>query len=225
MSSGAVERSSGDRLPPVTVPSGLALRTLAVVSDAVFLRPPTRRDEREFLALERASRRLHRPWLAPPATPARFRAYVERARERDHRALLVCRRGDGSIVGAFSLSQIFHGPFKSAYLAYWVGAPFAGRGYMAQALVLVLRLAFRSLRLHRIEANLQPANARSRRLVERAGFRKEGFSPRYLKIGGRWRDHERWAITREDWTRLRARAHGARTGKSARSPRSASSRR
>jgi ribosomal-protein-alanine N-acetyltransferase len=70
---------------------------------------------------------------------------------------------------------------------------------MAEGLELVMRQCFRRLKLHRLEANIQPDNERSKHLVERAGFRYEGYSPRYLKIGGRWRDHERWAITREDW--------------------------
>lgn len=160
----------------------------------VFLRPPTRRDEREFLLLVRASQRLHRPWVAPPSTPPRFRAYLLRCQDRDYRGLLVCRREDSKIVGVFNISQIFMGPLKSAYLGYWVGAPYAGRGYMAKGLALVVRHAFRTLKLHRLEANLQPGNTRSRKLVKAAGFRKEGFSPRYVKILGRWRDHERWAI-------------------------------
>ena len=71
---------------------------------------------------------------------------------------------------------------------------------MSEGLALVLRHAFCELRLHRLEANIQPANAASIALVRRCGFAYEGLSPRYLKVGGRWRDHERWAITREDWT-------------------------
>jgi [ribosomal protein S5]-alanine N-acetyltransferase len=74
---------------------------------------------------------------------------------------------------------------------------------MTEGLALVLRHAFRSLGLHRLEANIQPGNHPSRRLVRGLGFRKEGFSPRYLKIGGHWRDHERWAIIREAWARKR----------------------
>jgi ribosomal-protein-alanine N-acetyltransferase len=63
----------------------------------------------------------------------------------------------------------------------------------------VIRLAFRSYKLHRLEANIQPGNHRSIALVRGLGFAREGYSPRYLKIGGRWRDHERWALTVERW--------------------------
>jgi len=115
------------------------------------------------------------------------------------RTFLAVRRDDGAIVGAFTLSQIFLGSFRSAYLGYWVGAPHARQGYMAEGIELLLRHAFRTLGLHRVEANLQPGNGASRALVRRAGFRLEGFSPRYLRIAGRWRDHERWAITVEDF--------------------------
>ena len=70
---------------------------------------------------------------------------------------------------------------------------------MREGIDLVLRHAFLTLRLHRIEANIQPGNHASVALAQGAGFRREGFSPRYLKIGGRWRDHERWAILVDDW--------------------------
>ena len=73
-------------------------------------------------------------------------------------------------------------------------APFAGRGYMSEAMRLLVRHAFTTMKLHRLEANIQPGNQASIALVKRCGFEREGYSPRYLKIGGRWRDHERWAI-------------------------------
>ncbi|HZJ52942.1 MAG TPA: GNAT family protein [Myxococcaceae bacterium] len=165
----------------------------------VLLRPLQNRDASETVRLVRASRALHRSWVHAPRDRAAFRSYLHRSRQDTVRTLLVVRREDGAIVGLFSLSQIFHGNFRSAYLGYWVGAPYAGRGYMGDGLELLLRHAFGTLKLHRVEANLQPGNIASRALVRRAGFRREGYSPRYLKIGGRWRDHERWAITVEDF--------------------------
>ncbi len=102
-------------------------------------------------------------------------------------------------MGVVNLNEIVRGAFHSAYLGYYGFTPHAGQGYMAEGLGLVLRHAFRRMGLHRLEANIQPGNRASRALVRGLGFRREGFSPRYLKIGGRWRDHERWAIVREAW--------------------------
>jgi ribosomal-protein-alanine N-acetyltransferase len=99
------------------------------------------------------------------------------------------------------LSQIFRRGFQNAYLGFYAGALHAGRGYMGEGMRLQLRHVFTTLKLHRVEANVQPQNARSIALIRRSGFRREGFSPRYLKVAGRWRDHQRWAITAEDWRR------------------------
>ena len=167
------------------------------VGRRVFLCAPSARHRDEFLALMKESRAALHPWVAPPASRAQFSAYLRRARRRTERAFLVCRREDRAIAGVINVSQIFYGIFRSAYLGYYAGAPFMGEGYMREGLLLVLRHAFDTLGLHRLEANIQPANRASIRLVKRIGFRREGFSPRYLKILGRWRDHERWAITAE----------------------------
>jgi ribosomal-protein-alanine N-acetyltransferase len=105
---------------------------------------------------------------------------------------------DGAIAGSINLSEIVRGRFQNAYLGYQIGAPFARQGYMTEALQLALRVAFGRLRLHRVEANIQPRNMASIALVRRAGFRREGLSRRYLKMGGRWRDHERWALLVEE---------------------------
>lgn len=168
------------------------------VGRRVFLRAPTARDRDEFLALMTASRRFLHPWIKPPGGRAAFAAYVRRTRRPSERGFLVCRHRDGAIAGVINVSRIFYSAFRSAYLGFYAGAPFAGQGYMDEALRLVVRHAFRRLGLHRLEANIQPRNRASVRLVRRCGFRREGFSPRYLKVFGRWRDHERWAITAED---------------------------
>ena len=179
-----------------------------VVSDdgRVYLRAPARSDEAEFLMLMRASRSFHRPWASAPTDEERWGAYLADAQRADFEAMLLCRREDRAILGFFNLSQIARGSLQSAYLGYAIGKPHARRGYMREGIELVLRRAFVNLRLHRIEANIQPGNRASIALAVGAGFRREGFSPRYLKIGGRWRDHERWAILAEDW---RQRVDGA----------------
>jgi [ribosomal protein S5]-alanine N-acetyltransferase len=171
----------------------------------VFLRPPAFADRDEFVSLMRASRSFHRPWATAPTDTDRFAAYLVDAQRPDFEAMLVCRHDDLAIVGFFNLSQIVRRSLQSAYLGYAVGKPYAGHGYMREGIELVLRRAFLEQRLHRIEANIQPGNHASIALARRAGFLREGFSPRYLKISGRWRDHERWAILADDW---RARRDG-----------------
>jgi ribosomal-protein-alanine N-acetyltransferase len=167
----------------------------------VYLREPAPSDRAEFLSLMRASRSFHRPWASAPIDDERFSAYLTDSQRPDFEAMLLCRRHDSAILGFFNLSQIARGSLQSAYLGYAVGKPYARHGYMRDGLELVLRRAFLTLRLHRIEANIQPGNRASIALAAGAGFRREGFSPRYLKIGGRWRDHERWAILVEEWNR------------------------
>jgi ribosomal-protein-alanine N-acetyltransferase len=165
----------------------------------VYLRAPRTSDRDEFLRLVRASRELHRPWVYAPETAREFTAYLSRCSSTSERCFLICRRQDDALVGVYNVSQIARGFFENAFLGYYAFAPMAGEGLMAEGLELVMRHCFRRLKLHRLEANIQPDNERSKLLVRQAGFRYEGYSPRYLKIGGRWRDHERWAITREDW--------------------------
>lgn len=163
----------------------------------VYLRRPQVGDAREFLALMEASRRLHRPWVQPPSDRKAFAAYVERATARGVGSL-ICLREDHAIVGVANLSEIVRGYFQSAYLGFYGSAPYVGQGLMREGVGLLLKHAFQDLRLHRVEANVQPANTRSLALIKALGFRKEGYSPRYLKICGRWRDHERWARLAED---------------------------
>jgi [ribosomal protein S5]-alanine N-acetyltransferase len=172
-----------------------------VAGSRVFLRHPGKGDMDEFTRLVVASRRFLYPWATPAATPEAYKRHLLYCRRKSVCACLVCRTEDFRIMGVCNLSQIFLGNLKSAYLGYWIGATFAGQGYMTEALDLLLSYAFETLRLHRVEANIQPENAHSKALVVRIGFRMEGFSPRYLKVAGRWKDHERWAIRREEWVK------------------------
>ena len=172
------------------------------VARRVELRSPSPADRGAWCALVRTSRPFFAGWVTTAGTAAAFQAYLARAASGTAACRLIWRRSDGALLGAINLTEIVYGMFRSGYLGYYIGAAFAGQGYMTEGLQLMLRNAFGGLELHRVEANIQPGNRASLRLVRRAGFRREGVSPRYLKIAGRWRDHERWALLREDWRAL-----------------------
>jgi ribosomal-protein-alanine N-acetyltransferase len=179
-----------------------------IAGRSVYLRRPRRADSAAFIAAVRASRALHGDWVRAPSSAAAFAAYLRRFAgvrsqhaNATHIGFLVCRREDDLPIGVFNLSEIVRGAFRSAYLGYYALAPHAGQGYMAEGLALTLRVAFWKLKLHRIEANVQPGNRRSVALVRAAGFAREGFSRSYVRIAGRWRDHERWAMLAEDLPR------------------------
>jgi ribosomal-protein-alanine N-acetyltransferase len=175
------------------------LANAVVRGKTVYLRKPARRDAAEFVTLNRLSAKLHRGLVSPPITPAQFTSFLKRSRQTNSACFLICRVADQRILGAINLSQIFMGGFRSAFVGYYICTPFAGQGYMSEGLRLMLRYSFKKLKLHRLEANIQPGNLPSIALIKRAGFVREGYSRRYLKIGGQWRDHERWAILSEDW--------------------------
>jgi len=166
----------------------------------VVLSEPSASDAAEFIDAVRASRSLHHPWLDLPDTPARFAAYLERAGREDQANFLIRHRACGGLVGVVNVSNIVRAGFQSGYLGYGAFASHAGRGLMTEGLRAVLGAVFGQLRLHRVEANIQPGNVRSIALARRLGFEKEGYSRRYLLIDGDWRDHERWALLAEDWS-------------------------
>jgi ribosomal-protein-alanine N-acetyltransferase len=162
----------------------------------VTIRPVSSSDAAAFVAAARASRALHRPWVTAPATGAQFDAYLSRFSPPSHYGFVVCEGDDERLAGAINLTNIVYGSFRSGYLGYFAFAGHERQGCMAIGLRGVLRVAFRELGLHRVEANIQPGNLASIALVRACGFVREGYSKGYLKIGGRWRDHERWARVR-----------------------------
>ncbi|EGX57637.1 acetyltransferase [Streptomyces zinciresistens K42] len=156
-------------------------------------------DGAEFTARVRESRELHRPWLFPPDDAAAYAAYAGRLIDDPSKeGYLVCAKDDGgALAGFININNIVGGAFRSGALGYGAFAHAAGRGLLREGLDLVVGHAFGRLRLHRLEINVQPANAASIALARACGFRLEGFSPDLLLVDGAWRDHQRWAITAE----------------------------
>jgi ribosomal-protein-alanine N-acetyltransferase len=165
----------------------------------VRLEEPSAVHEAAFLAAVKASRPLHRNLVTPPDTRERYRAYVSSGAKDTCANFLVLVAATDEIAGVINIENIVRGYFDSAFLGYYGFTPHVGLGLMRAGLGLVIDHAFRELKLHRLEANIQPSNERSIGVVKSLGFRLEGYSPKYLKISGRWRDHERWALLREEW--------------------------
>ncbi len=181
---------------PASPTSALARGTL------VSLRPFESGDAESLRALERARLGLPRARL-----PARLSSGEPSARPAPNRlrrppsrklAFALVRNEDGRLTGCLTLAGALGGVMQSAFVGYWIGAPFARRGYMTEGLRLLADLAFARLELHRLEALILPDNEASRRLVAKAGFRFEGVARRLIRCDGVWRDHERWALTVED---------------------------
>ncbi|MBS0287538.1 MAG: GNAT family N-acetyltransferase [Proteobacteria bacterium] len=154
-------------------------------------------DEVAFLAMTQASKTYHHPWVKAPITQDEFIDYFNRSQKENQKSYLLFLENE--IVGVFNISEIVKGNFHSAFLGFYGAQKYARKGFMSQGLKLVLHKVFHELALHRLEANIQPGNSASILLVQHNGFRKEGYSPRYLKINEKWCDHERWALTIEDW--------------------------
>ena len=192
--------ASSPAAPVASIAHALGSGAPRLQGPRVLLRRPTPNDHTTFVAMVHDDYDSIRPWVEPPTTPHHFEEWVLRCGSRDADGFLVTEIEGGAIVGAVDLNGIARGIQQSAQLAYYVGGRHAGRGLMTEAVDLVLGYAFQGLGLHRIEANVQPANERSRALVRRLGFRREGFSPGFLRIAGQWRDHERWALLREEWS-------------------------
>ncbi len=165
------------------------------MANQISLRKVSLKDQETFLTAARKSRSLHQNWVRVPHTAGAFRQYVKDMNTDTDIAYLVKARFSKALVGVVELKDIYRGNFRNAYVIYFVFEGYASHGYMTEAVEELIHIAFSRLRLHRLEANIQPNNLASRRLAKTCGFRKEGLAKAFLKKGGEWRDHERWAVT------------------------------
>lgn len=177
-----------------------------IVGDGVTLRAPQMADYAAWAQLREVSRKFLTPWeptwpaddLTRPAYRQRLRRYAEDIRTDQAYPFFLFRSEDGTMVGGLALANIRRGVAQAASLGYWVGVPHAQRGYMTAAVRAVVPAAFDVLRLHRVEAACIPTNLASIRLLEKTGFRREGYARSYLCINGIWQDHLLYARLQGD---------------------------
>jgi ribosomal-protein-alanine N-acetyltransferase len=163
----------------------------------VMLRVPQSADYAEWAALRAASRDFLVPWeptwpdddLTRGAFRRRLKRYAEDQRSDLAYAFLIFRSDDNALVGGLTLANIRRGVAQAGSIGYWTGAQFARKGYMTAAVRALIPFCFQSLRLHRLEAACIPANTASIGLLEKTGFKREGYARGYLCINGIWQDH------------------------------------
>jgi ribosomal-protein-alanine N-acetyltransferase len=177
-----------------------------ILGQEVLLRHPTMGDYQAWAEL-RAMSRLHltvwepqwaRDELTRSAFRRRLRQYQRELKEDLGYALLIFRQADSVLLGGLSISNVRRGVAQAASVGYWIGAPHIGRGHMTDAVKAVLPFAFVTLGLHRLEAACLPHNYLSARVLQKAGFKREGMARRYLKINGLWQDHDLFALLQDD---------------------------
>jgi [ribosomal protein S5]-alanine N-acetyltransferase len=187
-------RSIGADSGPVLQGRGLSLRL------------PADSDYAQWAELRQRSRDHLEPWEPEWAdeelTRASFRRRLKHY-QRDFRgelgyAFFLFRQHDGALMGGLTLSNIRRGVTQAATLGYWMGRPFAGRGWMSEAVITIRPFVFETLALHRLEAACIPSNIASLRVLEKCGFVREGYARRYLKINGLWQDHFLFALLADD---------------------------
>lgn len=169
----------------------------ALRGEYVLLRAPRHSDYLEWAALRRESRAFLEPWeprwasdeLERSGWRQRMRRYREDFAAGTAIAYLIFENATGRLVGGITMGNIRYGVSQSAQIGYWTGERHAGRGYMQDAVRTLVAHAFGTMRLHRIEAACIPGNVRSIRVLEKAGFEREGLLRSYLRINGTWQDH------------------------------------
>jgi [ribosomal protein S5]-alanine N-acetyltransferase len=174
--------------------------------NGLHLRVPVTGDYPQWAELRARSRSFLVPWeptwapdeLTRSAYRRRLKQYQKELREETGYAFFIFRSTDQRLLGGLSLSNVRRGVTQACTLGYWMGAPFAGQGYMTEAVRVLVPFVFSHLWLHRLEAACLPENVVSRRVLERHGFSYEGLARRYLKINGRWQDHCLYALVSDD---------------------------
>ncbi|TDD35664.1 N-acetyltransferase [Actinomadura sp. KC06] len=164
--------------------------------ERVGLRRVAAIDQDAFVELARGSESHFRPWILAPKTADEFDRYIKRFDQVAADGFVLCLLATKAMVGFVNINEIVRGPYQRGVIGYGAFVSGTGHGYMTEGLRLLLHYAFTDLGLHRVEADIQPANFKSLNLVKRLQFRKEGYSPNFIKINGRWMDHERWAIVK-----------------------------
>ena len=176
---------------------------------AVYLRPLLASDALDLLDLRRRNRAFFAPFepihnerhFTIEGQLAEIDGALEDAQHDRRYAFGIFTCAQDRIAGRIALSNVARGAWQNATVGYYVDRACSNRGYATEAVRLVLRFAFDDAYLHRVQAGVLPENAASARVLEKAGFRREGVSLRYLKINGEWRDHLMYAMTVEDWER------------------------
>ncbi|QRM54579.1 GNAT family protein [Sinorhizobium sp. BG8] len=180
--------------------------TIELASEQHLLRLPRFSDYRQWYALRSESRRFLEPWepswRSDELSEASFRARVVR-NEQEYASgqavpLLLFSRQEQVLYGGLTIGYLRRGAAQCCMIGYWMGERHAGQGHMYSALNLAIPHIFTALQLHRIEAACIPDNLRSIRLLEKAGFQREGYLREYLKINGEWRDHVMYSLLAED---------------------------
>ncbi len=169
---------------------------MLIKSNRIYIRNPIPGDSKEFIEKVNSSRNFLYPWIDIKADIEYFNNYIKKLKGNNE-GYFICSNVDSSIMGVIKINEIVRGIFQSGYLGFYIFSNYSGKGYMYEGMSLAIEYAFKQLGLHRLEANIQPENKSSIKLVKRLGFLKEGYSPRYLKIAGKWRDHEHWAILKD----------------------------
>ncbi len=178
----------------------------AIIGTDVLLRAPQPGDHAEWAALRETSRAFLTRWepvwpsddLTRGAFRRRLKRYAEDQRNDNAYAFLIFRNSDNAMVGGLTLANVRRGVAQTGSIGYWVGAPFARHGYMTAAVRALIPYCFGALRLHRLEAACIPGNDASVGLLEKTGFRREGYARSYLCINGAWQDHLLYARLIDD---------------------------